>query len=94
MFDRAFWRDALERACKTAAQAAVGVIGTGALGVLDVDWQGVGAATVLGFVLSVLTSLASEPFGAPGSPSLVAAPDDAAPAEWLDDGDDMTPVGD
>lgn len=94
MFTADFWRDAIERACKTAAQAAVGVMGTGALGVLDVDWTGVAAAAALGFVLSLLTSLASEPFGDPGTPSLVTPNDDTS---WDDDpptaADDMTPVG-
>ena len=37
-FSRAFWYDALERAIKTGAQVLVALIGTGSLGILQVDW--------------------------------------------------------
>ncbi len=36
-----FWADSAERAVKTAAQSALGVLGAGALGVLEVDWANV-----------------------------------------------------
>lgn len=91
MFTALFWRDAVERASKTAAQAAVAALGVGAVGILDVDWAGVAAAAALGFVLSVLTSVASEPFGDAGTPSLLTT--DTPPSSG-DDGGDMIPVGD
>lgn len=92
MFTADFWRDALERACKTAAQAAAGAIGTGALGIIDVDWTGVAAAAALGFILSIITSIGSEPFGDAGTPSVLTTPTDDT---WDDEPtDDMTPVGD
>ena len=71
MFTRSFWVGALERAVKTAAQfALVGGLAD-ATNALALDWQQVAAAAGAGFVVSVATSLASLPFGAGGSASLV-----------------------
>lgn len=51
---------ALVRAVKTAAQAAIGVIGaSAAMG--DVDWAMVGSAALLAAILSVLTSVVGVP---------------------------------
>lgn len=60
MFTAKFWRDAFERAVKTAAQVAAGALSLDGLNLLDVNWSEVGGLTATGFVLSVLTSLASE----------------------------------
>lgn len=51
----------LIRAVKTAAQSALAVIGTDAIALYEVDWRIVGGAAALGFVLSLLTSLAGVP---------------------------------
>lgn len=48
---------ALERAAKTVAQAALAVLGTGAVGVLDVDWVHVLSVSALAGVMSLLTSV-------------------------------------
>lgn len=60
-FTRSFFWDALERATKTAAQSALLVVGAGApqIDALSADWGHVGGFALGGFVLSVLTSLAS-----------------------------------
>ncbi|XBB66879.1 holin [Nocardioides sp. WV_118_6] len=55
----AFWRDASTRAIKTCAQTAVGVVTSGAVGLLDVDWVGVASASGLAGVVSILMSVAS-----------------------------------
>ena len=55
----AFWAAAAERGVKTVAQTAVALLGTGALGLLDVDWASVLSASGLAGVVSVLTSIAS-----------------------------------
>ncbi len=55
----AFWSDAIERAVRTAAQAALGIVGAGTLGVLDVDWGIVGSVSGLAAVVSLLTSFAA-----------------------------------
>jgi len=51
---------ALIRAVKTAAQAAIGIIGASAL-VTEVDWVLVASGTALAAILSLLTSLAGIP---------------------------------
>ncbi|RGP48477.1 holin [Rhodococcus qingshengii] len=58
-----YFLDVAERATKTAAQSAVGIVGAGTFGVLDVDWPGIASASALAAVLSVLTSIASSGFG-------------------------------
>lgn len=49
------------RAVKTMAQTAVSLLGTGAAGILDVDWVAVVSASALAGVVSILTSLAGLP---------------------------------
>ncbi|PKZ14035.1 holin [Alloscardovia omnicolens] len=57
--NRAFWLDTLERAIKTGAQVLVALIGTGTLGILQVDWLNAFSVTALAVIVSVLTSIAS-----------------------------------
>lgn len=72
MFTRAFWKDAVERAIKTAAQM---VIGGGILGpttdAFNVDWRLALGFAATGFVMSLLTSIASSAIGEKGTASLV-----------------------
>lgn len=49
------------RALKTAAQAAVAIIGTGAVGILDADWVAIASTAAMAAVLSILTSVAGLP---------------------------------
>lgn len=71
MWTRAFWKNAAERAVKSAAQAAVLVLGAEQVNAIAVDWADVGGFALGGAALSLLTSLGSLPFGAPDSPSVV-----------------------
>lgn len=85
-----FWAAAGERAVKTAAQAAVALIGTGAVGITALDWQQIGSVSATAAAISVLTSLASDRIGASG-PSLVGEATTAPampvpPVVWLDQG--------
>lgn len=66
-----FWRGAAERALKTAAQTAVAFFVVGETGVADVDWATIGGISLVAAIVSVLTSLASAPFGPENTPSLV-----------------------
>lgn len=52
---------ALVRAVRTMAQTAVALIGTQAVGILEVDWISVLSASLLAGILSVLTSIAGLP---------------------------------
>lgn len=71
MLNKSFWKDALERAVKTAAQTAVALIGTGAVGIIDVDWVNIASVSGVAALVSVLTSVASGPFGPTDSASIV-----------------------
>lgn len=70
IFTRAFWTAALERATKSAAQAAILVLGADQLNVLSVDWPDVGGFALGGFVLSLLTSVGSDAITRSDGPSL------------------------
>ena len=70
MFTLSFWKDAFERAIKTAAQSAAALIGIGAT-LQDVNWLLVGSASIVGFILSILTSIGSSLVGDNDSASLV-----------------------
>lgn len=51
----------LVRAIKTAAQTAVSLIGTGAVGFTDLDWLQIASVSGVAAVLSILTSIAGVP---------------------------------
>lgn len=70
MLTLAFWIATGERAARTFAQTAAGLLVGDGLGLLAVDWISVGSVAGLAAVVSVLTSVAAA--GATnGSPSLV-----------------------
>lgn len=77
-----FVLNTLERAAKTAAQVALLAFGTEKLNILHVDWTTVGGLAGGGFVLSILTSIASQPFGDKSSPSVL--PVSASPVTQSD----------
>lgn len=68
-----FWTDALERALRTAAQAALGVLGGGVVGLLTTDWVGVGSVAGGAAVFSLLMSIGAEKRGNPGTASMTKA---------------------
>lgn len=70
MFTVMFWRQALERAVKTFAQALAGFAAV-AVTLDAVDWVAALSGAGLAALLSVLTSLGSLPVGPTGSPSSV-----------------------
>lgn len=74
MWTKKFWQKAAERAVKTAGQFGVGALGMTVFTNVDQVVNGgalVGFAMLFGGVSSVLTSMASIPFGPEDSPSVV-----------------------
>lgn len=67
--NRAYLLAVLDRAVKSAAQAALLVFGADQLDALHADWELAGGFALGGFALSVLTSVASSGIGGNG-PSL------------------------
>ncbi len=71
MFTRIFWTKAAERAVKTAAQSAILVFGADQVNALSASWADVGGFAAGGFVLSLLTSIATSGTGPSDDPSAV-----------------------
>lgn len=71
LFTREFLEESIERALKTAAQSAVLVLGAEQMDVLAVNWQEVLLLALGGFVLSIITSIASSRVGKRSTASLV-----------------------
>jgi hypothetical protein len=81
MWTLTYWRDVAERALKTAAQTAAGllIVGDGVLGLLNVDWLGGLSVVGSAALLSVLTSLASSQVGNSSSAAALPAGRHSAP---------------
>ena len=75
MFTTAFWKDAAERAVKTAAQSAIGVFVADTT-ILSLDWEQAGGIVGTAALVSVLTSIASSKLGTPGTASAVTTHDE------------------
>lgn len=74
MYSKKFWSEAIERAIKTAAQSVILAWGAAnGADLFELDWQEAVGFGLGGFVLSLLTSVASGAVaaGGKGSPSLV-----------------------
>ncbi|MCW2904214.1 MAG: putative lactococcus lactis phage r1t holin [Streptosporangiaceae bacterium] len=72
MFSAAYWAQAIERALKSAAQALLIVWGATQVNALSVtNWTTALNVVISAALVSLLTSLASLPFGPSSSPSLV-----------------------
>ena len=72
MWTKNFWKQAAERAVKTFAQGAGALLVGEGLGLVNVDWATVGSVAGLAAVASILTSVASAPFGEQADPSMVS----------------------
>ena len=69
---KAFWSATAERVVSSIAGGALGVLGAGAVGALDVDWQNVASVAVGAGVVSLLKALAASSVNGDG-PSLTGA---------------------
>ena len=63
MFTVKFWKDAAERAIRTAAQALLALWATDVSGVLEVDWVQAGSVAALAALMSVLMSIVATNVG-------------------------------
>jgi r1t holin len=72
MWTAQFWKDAAERAVKTAVQVAIPMVTATSLD--QMDWQTAGLAVAGAVLLSLLTSLASSQVGSRQTASLVDEP--------------------
>lgn len=54
-----FWKAAGIRAVRTMAQTAIATIGTSAAILSDINWLNIVSASILGGILSLLTSVAT-----------------------------------
>lgn len=70
MFTKLFWRDTIERAVATAAQAALAVLGVDAFDLLAIDPVGVLSVAGGGAVLAILKALVASKIGDHESASL------------------------
>lgn len=58
MFELEFWKTYVaERAVKTIAQAALAYLGTGTIGLFEIDWYSLASVSLGAGLLSVLTSI-------------------------------------
>jgi hypothetical protein len=71
MFTKNFWRQAAERALKSAAQALIGAGILDGANALHVDSRLAGGIVFGALVLSLLTSMVTSGLGEPGDPSAV-----------------------
>ena len=60
MFNLLFWQYSGERALKTVAQAALAFLGTGTIGLFEIDWAGIASVSLGAGLLSILTSIISK----------------------------------
>jgi hypothetical protein len=71
MFTKAFWKDAAERAVKTAGQTFLALVGAGTVGLFHLPWANIGEGVAGAVVLSVVTSLISSGVGSNTNASVV-----------------------
>ena len=69
MYTITFWKDAAERAIRTAAQALLALWATDISGVLEVDWTQAGSVSALAALMSLLMSVAATGTGSQDSAS-------------------------
>lgn len=70
IFKKSFFKQIVERAVKTLAQAAAALLVANGTGLLDTDWLGILSVSGMAAIVSVLTSVGSGYIG-DDSPSLV-----------------------
>lgn len=72
MWTKTFWKQAAERAVKSAAQGLIGMWTLDGFNILHADFALAGGVAAGAAVLSLLTSIVTAGVGEPGSPSAVS----------------------
>ena len=70
MWSAFFWKDAIERAIRTAAQVAVGALTTSAT-IFEIDAKGVVGTIAISTLVSILTSVGASGVGETGTASVL-----------------------
>lgn len=71
MWTKNFWKQAAERAVKSAAQGLLGMWALDGFNILNADFRLAGGVAAGAAVLSVLTSIVTSGMGEPADPSAV-----------------------
>ena len=79
MLTSRFWQLASERALKTFAQSLLAIFSAAGVGLLTAPWTTALSTAGMAAVLSVLSSMASEPVGEPNTPSLLPSASTSPP---------------
>lgn len=61
VFTKTWAKATMIRTIKTMAETAIALIGTNAVGVTEIDWLGVGSATLLSGIVTILTCIKGLP---------------------------------
>ena len=72
MFNKTFWKLALERAIKSFAQTFVAILSVQSTMFENAPWWTAASTAAVAFVLSVMTSIGSITVGPDGDPGMVA----------------------
>jgi hypothetical protein len=72
---RNFWRQVMERAIKSGAQALVIVFGADMFSPWTADWKAIAGVVAAAVGLSIVTSIATSGVGEPNDPSAVRLTD-------------------
>lgn len=59
--NKLWWDKASVRAIKTIAQTFIAIVGTGAVGITDLDWLQIASLCAMSGILSLATSIAGIP---------------------------------
>lgn len=70
MWSAFFWKDAIERAIRTAAQVAVGALTTSAT-IFEIDAKAVVGTIAISTLVSILTSIGASGVGETGTASVL-----------------------
>lgn len=78
-----YWGDAAERMIRAGTAAALGVVGTGAVGIVDIAWPTVGSIAAGAAFVSLLMSIVAGAGGDPGTAGFTTKTTTPRPGPYL-----------